>query len=133
MLDVYIVEDSPVILENLVATLHELAPVHVLDSAPDEEGAVAWLKNPNNQCHVVIVDIFLKAGNGLGVLKALKEMDFKGRAVVLTNYATADMTERCKSLGAHRVFDKSNEVDSLIDYCCRLGAHGGTTEPSPLM
>ena len=36
-LKAFIVEDSPVILENLVATLEELAQVEVVGSVPDEE------------------------------------------------------------------------------------------------
>ena len=37
--------------------------------------------------------------------------------VVLSNYATTDMRKRCSQLGADAVFDKSNEIDALIDYC----------------
>ena len=36
--------------------------------------------------------------------------------VVLSNYATADMRKRCAQLGADAVFDKSNEIDALVDY-----------------
>ena len=48
--------------------------------------------------------------------------------VVLSNYATADMRKRCMQLGADAVFDKSNEIDALVDYCLQLGeqqAHAG--------
>jgi hypothetical protein len=30
------------------------------------------------------------------------------------------MRRRCLELGAHRVFDKSNEIDGLIEYCDQL-------------
>ena len=36
-----------------------------------------------------------------------------------------DMRRKCLELGADRVFDKSNEIDALILYCCRL-ADGST-------
>ena len=36
--------------------------------------------------------------------------------VVLSNYATPDMRKRCAQLGADAVFDKSNEIDALVDY-----------------
>ena len=42
----FIVEDSPIILDNLVATLEELAPVTVVGSARDEASAVRWLADP---------------------------------------------------------------------------------------
>ena len=44
---------------------------------------------------------------------------------MLSNYATPDMRRKCLELGADRVFDKSNEIDALILYCCRL-ADGST-------
>jgi two-component system OmpR family response regulator len=43
--------------------------------------------------------------------------------VVLSNYATADMRKRCTQLGADAVFDKSNEIDALVDYCLALSEH----------
>ena len=33
----------------------------------------------------------------------------------------AGHARKCLELGADRVFDKSNEIDALILYCCRLG------------
>jgi DNA-binding NarL/FixJ family response regulator len=40
--------------------------------------------------------------------------------LVLSNYATPDMRKRCAQLGADAVFDKSNEIDALVDYCLAL-------------
>ncbi|MGZ8260491.1 MAG: hypothetical protein ACXWUL_08070, partial [Caldimonas sp.] len=55
------------------------------------------------------------------------------KLVVLSNYATPDMRRKCLELGADRVFDKSNEIDALILYCCRLAdGNTGNTEHGPL-
>ncbi|WP_418321216.1 response regulator transcription factor [Piscinibacter sakaiensis] len=113
----YIVEDSPVIRENLVATLEELAPVNVVGTAEDEATAVVWLSVNSQQCDLVIIDIFLKSGSGLGVLASPHLRNTKAKLVVLSNYATADMRQKCLELGADKVFDKSNEIDSLVNYC----------------
>jgi DNA-binding NarL/FixJ family response regulator len=118
----YIVEDSQVIRENLIATLEELVPVEVVGTAEDESSAVQWLKQPSNTVDLVIVDIFLKSGSGLGVLKAANELPKKHNVVVLSNYATQDIRRKCLELGADKVFDKSNEIDALIQYCGRLAA-----------
>lgn len=118
----YIVEDSQVIRENLIATLEELVPVEVVGTAEDESSAVQWLKHPSNHVDLVIVDIFLKSGSGLGVLKAAHELTKKHNLVVLSNYATQDIRRKCIELGADKVFDKSNEIDALIQYCGRLAA-----------
>jgi DNA-binding NarL/FixJ family response regulator len=128
----FIVEDSPIILDNLVATLEELAPVQVVGSAPDEEGAMTWLSSDGRQVDLVIIDVFLKAGSGLGVLKRAAQGNVPGRRVVLTNYATVEMRKKCLELGADRVFDKSNELDDLVTYCARLFDGDGETGPGAL-
>jgi DNA-binding NarL/FixJ family response regulator len=116
-LKTYIVEDSQVIRENLIATLEELVPVEVVGTAEDEATAVQWLTQPNHQVDLVIVDIFLKGGSGLGILRAAQRLPNGARLIVLTNYASEDMRRKCLELGASRVFDKSNEIDALIAYC----------------
>ena len=130
-LKTYIVEDNPVIRESLIVTLEELAPVKVVGTAVDEFTAVQWMTQPGNHADLVIVDIFLKAGSGLGVLRAASGLARRQRLVVLSNYATADIRRKCLELGADRVFDKSNEIDALIEYCAQLPVdQGDDSSPS---
>jgi DNA-binding NarL/FixJ family response regulator len=127
-LKTFIVEDSAVILENLIVALEELTEVRVVGTAADEEAAVAWMRNEAGRFDLVIVDVFLNSGSGLGVLQAANQMSSHSRRVVLTNYATMEMRKRCMELGADRVFDKSGELDQLINYCGRI-ADGTATAP----
>lgn len=120
-LQTYVVEDSRVIRENLIATLQELASVNVIGSAEDEPAASRWLADTHNECDLVIVDIFLKNGSGFGVLRAARDAGRQCKLVVLSNYATPEVRRRCEALGADRVFDKSNEIDALISYCLDQG------------
>jgi DNA-binding NarL/FixJ family response regulator len=128
----YIVEDSPVIRENLVAALEEMTPVSVVGTAEDEATAREWLESGDGDCDLVIIDIFLRKGSGLGVLQGLAQTKRDCKRVVLSNFATPDMRRKCLDLGAHKVFDKSNEIDALIGYCLRLSEGGGDTEPGAL-
>lgn len=121
-LKTYIVEDNPVIRESLIAALEELVPVEVVGTAEDELTAVQWLTRPGSHVDLVIVDIFLKGGSGLGVLRAVNRLSRRHNVVVLSNYATQDIRRKCLELGADRVFDKSNEIDALIVYCGQLAA-----------
>jgi len=41
---------------------------------------------------------------------------------VLTNYATDEIRRHALSLGASRVFDKSGEIDALVEHCIALTA-----------
>ena len=117
LLSTYIVEDSVVIRDSLIATLEELAPVVVLGTALDEETAIKWLGQAGHEVDLVIVDIFLAGGSGLGVLRRVGTLDIDAKLVVLTNYATKDMRRTCLELGADEVFDKSGDIDALILYC----------------
>ena len=127
----FIVEDSAIILDNLVATLEELADVKVVGSVPDEKSALAWIEGSADAVDLIIIDVFLKSGSGLGVLRAVQEAGLSARRVVLTNYATPDIRKRCAALGADRVFDKSGELDDLIEYCGRM-ADGTVTAAGEL-
>lgn len=119
----FLVEDSPIIRENLVGTLEELANVEVIGTASDEASAVHWMsKAGTKKADVVIVDVFLNSGTGLGVLRAAQRLGFAARRVVLTNYATEEIRRRCVSLGADRVFDKCRQLEELISYCAGLSA-----------
>lgn len=113
----YLVEDSATIRENLISTLEEIAPVKVVGFAETEDEASAWLSSHNGDWKLAIVDLFLKEGSGLGVLKGCQNRNADQKVVVLTNYATSDIRRRCAELGSDAVFDKSNELDELLDYC----------------
>ena len=119
----FIVEDSAVIRDSLIATLEELVPVLVVGTADNEADAVHWLHQPDNLAHLVIVDLFLRSGSGLGVLRASQAMDCPSRRVVLSNYATPDIRKKCLALGADQVFDKSHDIDALIHYCNTLAGN----------
>jgi DNA-binding NarL/FixJ family response regulator len=117
----YIVEDNATIRDNLIDALQELAAVTPLGWAETESAAKDWMAAHRGQWDLLIVDLFLKQGSGLGVLEAAQARGRGQRVVVLSNYATSDMRRRCAQLGADAVFDKSNEIDALVDYCLALG------------
>ena len=120
-----LVEESPLLRASLVDALEELAPVRVVGSAPDEAAATAWLACSDGVCDLVIIDIFLQRGCGLGVLRAASVLNRTIDLVVLSNYATSDMRRKCIELGASQVFDKSNEIEALVGYCCALASQRG--------
>jgi uncharacterized membrane protein YbhN (UPF0104 family)/CheY-like chemotaxis protein len=124
-LKTFLVEDSPVIRSNLIAALEDLAPVAVVgyaDSANDACDQLTALE-ATGDCDLVIVDVFLKSGSGLDVLRCLRGQDSALRRVVLTNYATPGMRAECLALGASEVFDKSRDIEALVNYCTRLAAN----------
>ena len=113
----YIVEDSAVIRENLIETLEELAHVEPVGSAETEYEGKKWLARNDSYWDLAIVDLFLKEGSGLNILEACRGRRPSQKIVVLSNHATNDVRWRCEQLGADAVFDKSTEIDELVDYC----------------
>lgn len=113
----FLVEDNHTILEHLVSTLEELAPVEAIGMADSEEEGAAWLNSHTEQWDLAIVDLFLKQGSGLGILAACRRRDERQKVVVLSNYPTSEIRLRCAQLGVDAVFDKSTEIDALVSYC----------------
>ena len=113
----FLVEDNHTILEHLVSTLEELAPVEAIGMADSEEEGAAWLNSHAEQWDLAIVDLFLKQGSGLGILAACRRRAERQKVVVLSNYPTSEMRLRCAQLGVDAVFDKSTEIDALVSYC----------------
>ncbi len=115
----YIVEDSPTIRDNLIETLQELASVHAVGTAETEQEGRLWLDQNDAYWDLAIIDLFLREGSGLNILEACRYRRPGQKMVVLSNHATNDVRWRCAQLGADAVFDKSTEIDALVDYCVK--------------
>ncbi|GAB2464658.1 MAG: response regulator [Comamonas sp.] len=120
----YLVEDNPTIRDNLIATLEDLAEVVAIGYAETETAAKSWLRSNEDSWDLAIVDIFLQEGSGLGVLEHLQQRGAHQHMVVLSNYSTPSIRARCTQLGADRVFDKSQDIDALIDFCVEYAQSG---------
>ena len=120
---IFLVEDSSIIRENLVEALRETVPIEIAGAADDEASAIAWLRRERAACDLVIVDIFLKSGSGLGVLKAMAATD-EPKRIVLSNHATPEIRKKCLELGANEVFDKSNQLDEMLGWLTRFARSG---------
>lgn len=117
-LRVLVVEDSIELQTMLQAMLCEIPSVQVIASVESEEAALATIRN---ECaDLAIVDLELESGTGLGVLKNLQqslEMNpHPVNIVVFSNYSNLVIRHRCLSLGAKAFFDKSFQIDELLEF-----------------
>ena len=73
----------------------------------------------------VIVDLKLREGSGMGVIKQIGEagLDPVPNLIVFTNHPFPEVRQRAMQLGAHRFFDKSAEYDDLRDALHSLQVH----------
>jgi len=112
-----LVEDNPAIRESLLAAMDELPALDVVATAETANQAARALETYNDRWDLAVVDLFLKQGSGLSVLRACQQRPPSRHVLVLTNYPTPDIRRRCLELGADAVFDKSTELEAFFDRC----------------
>jgi DNA-binding NarL/FixJ family response regulator len=111
---VLLVEDSPYIRERLVDLLAEPGRIEIIGNADNEQAAVALIRNA--PWDVLVLDLQLKRGTGLGVLRSLASARRAGtKVIVLTNYAFPQYREKSFALGADYFFDKAREYHRVRD------------------
>lgn len=118
-ISVFLVEDNPLIRDQLIPALEDLGSACVMSTAESEDEAIGWLANHKGQWDLAVVDFFLKQGTGIGVVQWCNGREPHQRVVVLTNYPTQATRRTCEKAGADRVFDKSTELEEFFEYCLR--------------
>ncbi len=113
LLTVFVVEDSPSVLDSLLVFLHIPGQVEIVGLADTEDEAVVSILAGSPDA--VIVDLNLREGNGLAVIEKLRRADLTPtpRILVFSNHASPEIKQRALQLGADYVLDKSIEQDTL--------------------
>ncbi|MCS4510538.1 response regulator [Xylophilus ampelinus] len=112
----FLVEDNPRSLESLIPALAELACAEVVGFVQREDDALEWLGQHAAEVDVVVLDMFLLQGTGLGVLNAMRERGIDCTVVGLTNHATDDTRARFSAAGADAVFDKMEQTEDFFAF-----------------
>ncbi len=125
-LRVVIVEDSVIIRARLAEALSEIPNVEIVGQAETEADAVSLLRRC--QWDAAVLDLQLKQGTGLGVLKTVGvgERPVHAKIIVFTNYAFPQYRERSLQLGADFFFDKAREFHRVSEVLAELA----TQDPS---
>jgi two-component system, OmpR family, response regulator len=116
-LKAYVVEDNATIRENLIGALEELTCVRVIGTSATEDEGIDWLDQNMDKWDMVIVDLFLQKGSGMRLVQRVTRSRTSQKVVVFSNYINPSVRKRCAQLGVDAVFDKSTEIDFLVDYC----------------
>jgi DNA-binding NarL/FixJ family response regulator len=119
-LRVVIVEDSSIIRERLAESLAEIPNVEIVGKATTEAEALAFMRH--SKWDAAVLDLQLKQGTGLGVLKALSENSRPAstKVIVFTNYSFPQYRDRSLLLGADYFFDKAREFHRVRDVLLEL-------------
>jgi DNA-binding NarL/FixJ family response regulator len=124
-LRVIIVEDSAIIRARLAESLGEMPNVEIVGQVETEADALVLLKE--SRWDAAVLDLQLKQGTGLGVLKSLAHgsRPANTKIIVFTNYAFPQYRDRSLSLGADYFFDKAREFHRVREVLNQLAGNGG--------
>jgi DNA-binding NarL/FixJ family response regulator len=108
---VFLVEDSPLLRERLVALLAAIPGAVLVGHAAAATEALAGIRDTAPQ--VVVCDIQLDKGSGFDVLRELQRSAPHVEVYMLTNFATESYRQAAERYGARGFFDKSTQFDDL--------------------
>ena len=117
LISTFLVEDRADIRYTLMDAMEEIAPIRFVGHAATETAARKWLNANDGSWDLAIIDLFLSEGTGFGVLRDVQTRSPRQKVVVLTSYGQRRVLEHCRVLGADEVFDKSEDVEKLVDFC----------------
>ena len=108
---VFLVEDSQTVRERLCGMLACIPGIALVGEADNEDDAMQGISAVLPDA--VILDLTLVGGNGMGVLRRIREESLNTQVIVLTNYSNPLTRRRCLDAGADYFLDKSNEISKL--------------------
>lgn len=117
-LRVLLVEDLPRVQLMLRELIEDPGRFEVVGVADTEDEAVKLYEA--RQPDVVVVDLNLRSGTGMGVLQRIRQRqgDARPLLIVLTNHTLPVLRQACERAGADHFLDKSREfarVRTLIE------------------
>lgn len=110
---IFVVDDHPLVREWLTALLRMQPDLEVCGQAGEVKAALsAILEAPPD---VVIVDLFLKGGSGLELIKDLRAQCPKTDIIVLSMHEEVSYAERALRAGARGYVTKRESTTKIVD------------------
>jgi two-component system OmpR family response regulator len=112
-LRVFVVEDSPLIRDRVIECIADRNYADVIGCAETEDDAFEGITRLKPDA--VVLDIQLREGNGLNVLRRLKALPSEAQPVIIifTNHANPEFRRHAANQGALYFLDKVSEFDHL--------------------
>ena len=113
VMQVFLVEDSPLIRARLVEMLQSVPGASVCGHAASAEHAIREILAARPD--VVVLDLSLAQGTGFDVLRAVHPQAPQIEFYMLSNFAAGPYRQLADRLGARGFFDKSSEFGRVRD------------------
>jgi DNA-binding NarL/FixJ family response regulator len=115
---VLIVDDHPVVREGLALWIARQPDLEVCGEAADVATALQLVAATRPD--VAVIDISLKAGNGLDLIKRLRSRDDSVRMLVWSMYSESLYAERALRAGALGYVNKEHAADQILEAIRRV-------------
>ena len=119
-LNVVVIDDFALIRERLTEMLAEELGARVVGEAADGVEGLNLIRETRPD--VAILDLRMPRLDGFGVLAELAAQEEAPHVIVITSYPLAHYRDRCASLGAYAVLDKSRDLHRLPDLLREIAA-----------
>ncbi|MCI0681967.1 MAG: right-handed parallel beta-helix repeat-containing protein [Gemmataceae bacterium] len=110
---VFIVDDHPIVREGLAAQIGLQPGLEICGEADDLAGALARIESARPD--VALIDISLKSGSGIDLIKRLRARDQKVRILVWSMYPESLYAERALRAGAQGYVHKGQSTQEILD------------------
>ena len=112
-LRVVVVEDSEAYLMRLRLALSDFPQLSLLGTVESAASAIDLLNR--TEPDLVLLDLYLKEGSGLDVLRHIRASGLKAKVLVMTSEQSPEMRTACLDLGAHSFLDKVGLIHALAE------------------
>lgn len=126
-LRVLVVEDETLIRWSIAATL--AGKGHTVMEAGSAAAALAILSQASLPVDIVLLDLRLPDSHDLALLEDIRRMAPQSAVLMMTAYATPELTKSALALGACRVLNKPFDMHALESLI--LEAHGARLDHMP--
>ena len=109
-----LVEDSPTMQELLIDSLATVPGLEIVGVAETVADAVAEFESQGPD--VVVLDLSLREGSGLDVLRVIKVRNPECQVLVFTGHDQPSYRQHCLAAGADFFFSKNRQHDELIQH-----------------
>ena len=110
---ILIVDDHPSVREGLALRISLHADLEVCGEAESEDQAVALVKQLKPD--LVLVDISLKSGHGLELIKRIRSLDPTVKMLVISGFQESLYAERACRAGAMGYLNKQESSERMIE------------------
>ncbi len=117
-LKILIADDSPAVIDGLKNLLKEFNSVEVIGEASDGKIALEMLDSlkPNT----LILDLNMPNFNGIDVLNKIRKKIKDLIIIIFSINSSKYYRNKCKELGSDYFFDKTSEIDLMINTITQL-------------